>query len=204
MVACDAFPILWLAAEPHSRLFTSSTYPKRQDKVDTVLEALSYLELPASVVIEFFLASSSATLLPKLGTKVGRCSVVSRSIAEAPTTRVTDNSMPSHHLNTHLYIHTRNSSTAATAGTGSCASAACSSRRPSRSRRRTSASTRSCSTTGRAPVRACARAVRRESGFVFTIYLCALPMMSHTNLHRITQHHRRRRLGRGGGREQQQ
>lgn len=87
LVACDAFPILWLAAEPHSRLFTSSTYPKRQDKVDTVLEALSYLELPASVVIEFFLASSSATLLPKLGTKVGRCSVVSRSIAEAPPTR---------------------------------------------------------------------------------------------------------------------
>lgn len=116
-----------------------------------------------------------------------------------PQHGVTDNSMPSHHLNTHLYIHTRNSSTAATAGTGSCASAACSSQRPSRSRRRTSASTRSCSTTGRAPVRACARAVRRESGFVFTIYLCALPMMSHTNLHRITQYHRRRRLGRGGG-----
>lgn len=41
-----------------------------QDKVDTVLEALSHLELPPTIIIEVFLASSSATLLPKLGTKV--------------------------------------------------------------------------------------------------------------------------------------
>lgn len=43
------------------------------ERVETVLEALSFLDLEgASVVIEYFLACSNAALLPKLGTKLNR------------------------------------------------------------------------------------------------------------------------------------
>lgn len=44
-----------------------------EERVETVLEALSYLDFgSASVVIEYFLACSSSALLPKLGTKLNR------------------------------------------------------------------------------------------------------------------------------------
>ena len=122
-VCCARLPLGAL-----SHVFISIHSLSQQDKVDTVLEALSYLELPPDVVIEVFLSCSSASTLTKLGTKVRGRRVTSLSMFSAAIHPYHTTSTRSHVvfcLCTSLVSLTAGATPARTS-----ASAACSSARP--------------------------------------------------------------------------